>query len=51
VDELAFTNYPGTGERVIHIAAKNVHNVFLLGRQNDRVLESIPLSTLEDEFL
>lgn len=51
IDELAFANYPGTGERVIRIAAKHVNNVFLLGRQNNRVLESVALSTLEEEFL
>jgi hypothetical protein len=35
LDGLAFTKYPGLGERVIHIAAEDIDNVFLLGRQND----------------
>jgi hypothetical protein len=51
LDHLAFANYPGTGGQVIRIATKHLHNVFLLGRQNNRVLESVPLSNLEDEFL
>jgi hypothetical protein len=31
VDSLLFANYPGSGQRVIRIAAEQLHNVFLLG--------------------
>jgi hypothetical protein len=51
LDGLAFAKYPGAGECIIRIAAEDIDNVFLLGRQNDRVLESVALSDLEIEFL
>ena len=51
LDDIGFANYPGNGGHVIRIAAKDVRNVFLLGKQNDRVLQSVPLSDLEKEFL
>jgi hypothetical protein len=48
---MPFAAYPGTGERVIRIAAEQVDSVFLLGKMNDRVLKAVPLLDLENEFL
>jgi hypothetical protein len=51
LDCLPFARYQGTGERVICIASEQLDNVFLLGRSNNRVIEAVPISDLENEFL
>jgi hypothetical protein len=51
LDRMPFATYPGTSERMIHIAAEQVDSVFFLGRSNNQVLEAVPLLDLENKFL